>query len=253
LTSIPKGCIFLDSCVAFAEILGEDPDIMDKLKLDIRRRGIRCYISQSAISECTQKLEFTEKFFGHVFRTFAEGYFNNCRQQQGKNPNDPISKDDFRIFASLFNELRKTMGYVLQKPLRELEKKMILNIEQILKGKTKPDFSSFLQGFIAQALLLSAHLRIQKVKFLVNEQGFFKKNSTIPDVGITAKLLANVRYPFHKEDADNISSAWVYMNTSGEKTVFASFDFRTIISHAEEILSLINLQCADPLYAVHYL
>lgn len=230
---------------------------MDKLKLDIHRRSMPCYISTSAINECIHKLDFTENFFGNVFRTFAEGYFSNCRQQQGKSTNDPITKDDFRVFASLFNEFRKTIGSVLQKPLRELEKEMILNVEQILRARAKIDFSSFLQGFIAQALLLSAHLRIQKVKFFVNEQGFFKKNNIMPNANIANRLMANVnsspRFPFHREDADNISSAWAYMNKSGEKTVFASFDFRTIISHAEEIFKLINLQCTDPLYAVHYL
>jgi hypothetical protein len=230
---------------------------MDKLKLDIQRRSVPCYISTSAINECTHKLDFTENFFGNVFRTFAEGYFNNCRQQQGKSPNDPISKGDFRIFAGLFNEFRKNIGFVLQRPLRELEKKMILNVEQILRTKAKINFNSFLNGFIAQALFLSAHLRIQKVKFFVNEQGFFKKNSIMPDTNTTNRLLANVnssqRFPFHREDADNISSAWAYMNKSGEKTVFASFDFRTVISHAEEIFKIISLQCTDPLYAVHYL
>lgn len=230
---------------------------MDKLKVYLKRRNIPCYISTSAADECTKKLNFTENFFDHVFRTFAEGYFNSCRQQQGKNPSDPITKADFMIFADLFNELRMTMGSVLQKPLRELEKQMVLGVEQMLRQKTKTDFGSFIRLFEGQALVLAAHLRIQKVRFLKNQQGFFKTRNVLPDKSITARLLTNVhssgRFPFHMEDADNISSAWVHMQSNNEKTIFASFDFRTVISHAKEIFKLINLHCCDPLYVIHYL
>ena len=244
--------------MAFAEILQEDPEVIGKLKLDIQRRQTPCYISVSATNECTKKLAFSENFFDRVFRTFAQGYFDHCRQQQGKNPNDPISEDDFRIFANLFDNLRKTMSPVLQKPLRELKKKMILSVEQMLRQKVRTDLNSFLQGFVGQALILSAHLRIERVKYFVNQLGFFKTNNILPDPTITAKLMANIRSstmrnPFHQEDAENISSAWAHKNKSGEKTVFVSIDFRTVIAYAEEVLRLIGLQCADPLYAVHFI
>jgi hypothetical protein len=257
MASPPKGCLFLDSCVAFAEILEEYGEVMEKLKLDVKRRSISCYISESARVECEKKLNDTERFFDNVFRTFAVGHFNFSRQQMGRNPSDPISRDDFKIFASLFNELRKNVRAVLQKPLRELEIKMVMYAEDLIRKGTKIDFVSFMQKFIGEALVLAANLRIQKVRYITNEQGFFKKNSALPDSRISAQLLANIRrdsyYPFHKEDADNISSAWSHMTTSGQNTVFASFDFRTVISHAEEIFNLIKLYCADPLYAVHFL
>ena len=253
----PKGCLFLDSCVVFAEILGEYGKVMDKLKLDAKRRNVPCYVSESAKAECERKLKNTQGFFGTVFRTFAEVHFNLCRQQIGKSPSDPISRDDFKIFASLFNELRISGTAVLQKPLRELEIEMVVSAEDLIRKGSTIDFASFMQIFISQALVLAANLKIRSIKYITNEQGFFKKNSALPDNSISAKLLANVHgdqsHPFHKDDADNISSAWSHMNSSGQNTVFISFDFRTVISHAEEIFNLIKLHCADPLYAVHFL
>lgn len=56
----------------------------------------------------------------------------------------------------------------------------------------------------------------------------------------------------HQADADNVLSAWAYGKNSGQDTIFVSFDFHTIVSHAEEIFKLIGLHCVDPLYAVHY-
>jgi len=257
MSGSPPGCLFLDSCVAFAEILEENKEIMEALKLNVKRRKIPCYISESAKIECERKLNRTQKFFESVFRIFAEEYFNFCRQQIGKDPNDPISKDDFQIFASLFNELRKSVSLVLQQPLRTLEIKMVMTLDQVVKKGSKISFSSFLQKFITEALLLAAHIKIQKVRFITNEQGFFKKNTVLPDNRISNRLLANIgaskRFPFHKEDADNISSAWSHMNTTGQKTVFTSFDFRTVISHAEKIYELIRLHCIDPLYAVQFI
>jgi len=257
MSASPKGCLFLDACVVFAKILGESEKIMDKLELEAKRKGIPCYFSESVKVECERKLNFTETFFEKVFRVFAETHFSFCRQQLGKNPKDPLSKDDFQIFASLFTELRMSTAAVLQQPLRTLEIEMVLAAEDLIRKGLKMDFSSFLQNFIREALLLAVHIRIQKVKFITNEQGFFKKNGVLPDNNITTQLLAKVSrpkgYPFHKEDADNISSAWSHMNNTKEKTVFASFDFRTVISHAKEIYTIIGIRCADPLYAVHFL
>jgi len=253
----PKRCLFLDACVAFAEILGENKDVMEKLKLDVKRKRIPCYISKSAKVECERKLDYTQSFLESVFRTVAEGHFNFCRQQIGKNPSDPISKDDFQIFASLFNELRKSVSLILQRPLRTLEIKMVVAAEKVVKKGPKIDFRSFLQRFVTEALLLAAHIKIQKVKFITNEQGFFKKNPILPDRRVSDQLLAKIRasrrHPFHKGDADNISSAWAHMNKTGQITVFTSFDFRSIISHAEEIYKLIKLHCVDPLYAVQFI
>jgi len=252
-----KGCLFLDTCVAFAEVLKENKDVMEKLKLDVKRKSIPCYISESAKIECERKLDYTQKFFESVFRTVAEGHFNFCRQQTGRNLSDPISKDDFQIFFSLFNVLRKSVSLILQRPLRTLEIKMVMAAEKVVKKGLKIDFSSFLQKFIAEALLLAAHLKIQQVRFIKNEQGFFKKSPALPDSRVSTQLMTNIhasgRYPFHKADADNISSAWSHMNTTGQKTVFISFDFRSIISHAEQIFKLIKLHCAGPLYAVQFI
>ena len=257
MLSLPKGCLFLDSCIVFAEILQENSEVMEKLKLDVKRRNLPCFLSQSAKTECERKLKASQIFFEKVFRTFAKGYFDDYRHQQGRNPADPLSRDDFKAFASMFNELKKVISYVLQKPLRTLEIKMILRIEDILRGSMKVDFDSFLNTFIGEALLVSAHLKIQEIKLITNEQGFFKNSSVMPDASITAKLLANVqssnRYPFHEDDANNISSAWSYMNSMRQKTVFTTFDFRTVLSHAEQIFNLIGLHCVDPLYAVHFL
>jgi len=130
-----NACIFIDACVAFAEILGENSDIMDTFKLSIQRKKIPCYISLSAIGECTKKIDFTHIFFEKVFRTFSEGYFKYSRQRQRKSPISPLVKDDFGIFEDLFNQLRKSTGAVLQKPLRELEKKMVFELERILRSK----------------------------------------------------------------------------------------------------------------------
>jgi hypothetical protein len=247
----------LDSCVVFAEILRDNTDVMEKFKLDMQRRGISCYISTSVEVECTRKLDFTEKFFENVFRTFAVGHFNACRQQWGQNPTAPISNSDYRILADIFSELKKSLSPILQPPLRELEKKMILEIEDLLRKKIQMKFSTFLDGFISKVLVLSAYFRIQRVKFIVQEQGFFKKKKIGIDPTISAKLCQQVPnskyFPFHEDDAHHISSAWSYMNANRERTVFATFDFRTILSHTEEIYDLIGLYCADPLYAVHFL
>lgn len=251
------GCIFIDSSVAFAEILGENTDVMTKFKLDIARRSIPCYVSPSVVTECSRKLNFTETFFDNVFRTFAVGHFNACRQRQGQNTSAPISNSDYKIFEGIFSTLKKSLSPILQAPLRELEKKMVLEIEELLRKKVKIDINTFLNGFLGKAVSLAAYIRIQRVKFMVLEQGFFKKETTNPDAGTSAMLCLRVhaspRFPFHQDDADNISSAWLHKKNSGENTVFTTFDFRTILAHADEIFDLIGLYCADPLYAVHFL
>jgi hypothetical protein len=254
--AVPGRCFFLDSCVALAEILGENKEVMEKFKTDVNRRGIQCYLSDSAAAECERKLNFSQTFFERVFQNFAEVHFSECRKQLGMKPYDPLCKEDYLIFASLFTELRKAMSPILSEPLRTLEIKMVLALEELLRKGGKIEFSSFLREVIAQAMLLAANLKIQKVKYITNEQGFFKKKNIVPDNATSERLLTSLHhskyYPFHKDDADNISSAWAYRQSTKEDTVFVTFDFRSILFYAEEIFKVINLRCADPLYAVHF-
>jgi hypothetical protein len=239
-----------------AEILGENKEVMEKFKTDVQRRDIHCYLSDSVVAECETKLNFSQTFFEKVFQTVAEVHFNECRKQRGMKPDDPLCKEDYLIFASLFTELRKAMNPIFGGPLRTLEIKMVLALEDMFRKADKLVFSVFLRGFIAQALVLAANLRIQKVKYITNEQGFFKKKNIAPDKTTSEKLLASVHYSkynaFHKDDSDNISSAWAHRQSTGENTVFVTLDFRSVLFHAEEIFQVINLRCADPLYAVHF-
>lgn len=256
--STPKrGCIFLDACVVFAEILGENSDVMEKFKQDIKRKGISCYLSETARSECENKIARSQVFFEKAFRVFTVGQFSFLRKGKGKAPDAPLRRSDLTILATLFNEIRKSTPAILQKPLRMLEVKMVKSVEAAVRQKKKKDFESFMQGFIGNALVEAASLKIQKVKLITNEQGFFRKHSALPDSRITDLLLQKIhgsrRNPFHKEDAENISSAWSHMNSNNQKTVFASFDFRSIIAHAENIFKLINLHVVDPLYAPNFL
>jgi hypothetical protein len=256
LAAARKRCFFLDSCVALAEILGENREVMEKFKTDVQKRGIYCYLSDSVVAECDKKLSFSQTFFEKVFQTVAEVHFNECRTRLGMKSDDPLRKEDYLIFAGLFTELRKAMSPIFAKPLRTLEIKMVLALEDTLRKGVKLDFSVFLNGFIAQAMVLAAHLKIQKVKYITNEQGFFKKKSIAPDKATSEKLLSSLHYskydPFHKDDSDNISSAWAYRQSMGEDTVFVTLDFRSVLFYAEEIFNVINLRCADPLYAVHF-
>ncbi len=255
-TAAHKRCFFLDSCVALAEILGENREVMEKFKTDVQKRGISCYLSDSVVAECERKLSFSQTFFEKVFQTVAEVRFNECRTKLGIKPEDPLRKEDFLIFADLFIELRKAMSPIFAEPLRTLEIKMVLALEDTLRRGVTLNFSIFLSRIIAQALVLAAHLKIQKVKYIINEQGFFKKKSVAPDKAMSEKLLSSVHYskydPFHKDDSDNISSAWAYKQSTGEDTVFVTLDFRSVLFYAEEIFNVINLRCADPLYAVHF-
>lgn len=252
----PRGCFFLDSCVALAEILGENKEVMEKFKIDVQRRGIECYLSDSVVAECEAKLSFSQSFFEKVFQTVAEGHFNECRKQLGMKPDAPLCKEDYRIFADLFTELRKSMSPIFAGPLRILEIRMVLGLEDLLRKKGRLEFPAFLRGFIAQAMVLAAHLKIQSVKYIMNEQGFFKKKKIAPDDAVSARLQASVHQSrfnrFHKQDSDNISSAWAYRQSAGEDTVFVTLDFRSVLFYAEEIFQVINLWCADPLYAVHF-
>lgn len=252
----PRRCFFLDSCVAFAEMLGENREVMEKFKTDVQRRDIPCYLSDSVVAECERKLNSSQIFFERVFQTVAEAHFNECRKQRGMKPDDPLCKEDYLIFASLFTELRKAMSPILAKPLRTLEIKMVLALEDMFRRADKLEFSVFLREFIAQTMVQAAILKIQKVKYITNEQGFFKKKSIAPDKGISGKLLASVHCSkynrFHGDDSDHISSAWAYRQSTGEITVFVTLDFRSVLFYAEEISKIINLWCADPLYAVHF-
>jgi hypothetical protein len=141
-------------------------------------------------------------------------------------------------------------------PLRALEIKMVLALENMFRKGERLAFSVFLRGFIAQAMVLAANLKIRKVKYITNEQGFFKKKNIAPDKTTSKKLLASLPYSkynaFHEDDSDNISSAWAHRQSTGENTVFVTLDFRSVLFYAEEIFQVINLWCADPLYAVHF-
>ncbi len=75
--------------------------------------------------------------------------------------------------------MKKSLSPILQAPLRELEKKMVLEIEELLRKKVKIDINTFLNGFLGKAVSLAAYIRIQRVKFMVLEQGFFKKKQQI--------------------------------------------------------------------------
>lgn len=254
--AIPKRCFFLDSSVALAEILGESKEVLEKFKTDVQRRDINCYLSDSVVAECERKLDFTQKFFETVFQTVAEVHFNECREQRKMKQDDPLCKDDYLIFASLFTELRKAMAPIFAGPLRTLEIKMVLALEDMFRKGEKLGFSVFLRGFITQAMIQAAHLKINKVRYITNEQGFFKKKKIAPDKATSEKLLASLhcsKYDhFHKDDSDNISSAWAYRQSTGENIVFVTLDFRTVLFYAEEIFKVINLWCVDPLYAVHF-
>lgn len=252
----PGRCFFIDSCVALAEMLGENGEVMEKFKTDAQRRGIHSYLPSSAVSECDKKLNFSQTFFEKVFQTFAEVHFNESRRQLGMNPGDPLCREDFRIFASLFTELRKSMSPILAGPLRTLEIKMVLALEDLLRKGARLEFSTFLRQFVAQAMILAAHLKIQKIKYIANEQGFFKVKNISPDRTTSDRLVAALRRArfssFHIEDSDNISSAWAHKQSSGENTVFVTLDFRSVLCCAEEIFSNVGVWCADPLYAVHF-
>lgn len=94
-TAAHKRCFFLDSCVALAEILDENREVMEKFKTDVQKRGISCYLSDSVAAECDRKLSFSQTFFEKSFRLLQKYVSMNAGRNWGSNQRTLFGRKTF--------------------------------------------------------------------------------------------------------------------------------------------------------------
>lgn len=109
---ILSGCFFLDTSVLLSEILNQNTSRIEKIKKDVRFSAVPCYISDSVVRECKQKIEDTVNFLGNIIRTTIKLGLEESRRDRGVSITSPIASEDIialeKIFSLLYGSMRKT-------------------------------------------------------------------------------------------------------------------------------------------------
>lgn len=251
LTSV--GCFFLDTNVVLSDILKENTPRIEKLKKDSGFHNIPCYISDSVKKESYKKVEETCNFLGEVVRETIKYSLLESRKKRNIPPTDRMTSDDIKALEDLFSYYHsavRTTKVGLPSPIAAIEEWTIAFLGDQLDNGVTIDINQFLIELLKNLLALTSSIENLYDDLVTFQRGFLKmKNVTVhaPTIGALQKI------GIHKPDCYHIASAISHQTSSKEKTVFVTLDFATILNKRHLIWRRVDIECCDPLYALHHL
>ena len=235
-----------------SEILNENNPRIAKLKRDIDSHGIHCYVSDSVEKETAKKIKETTDFLGNAIKDVVLIYLEESRRNRRIPVFDPLTNDDVKALEELFYGYQsaiRTTGIALPNPLTLIEEWVVSYLSDKLDEGTSITIADFGKELVKSVLQLSGNIQNLYDYLVTFEKSFIKKKSVALDSRITSAI---ERLGVHAPDSDHVASAILNQGITKEKTVFVTLDFSTILSVRDSIRMNHDLECCDPLYALHH-
>lgn len=246
---------FLDSCILIPEVLVQNNERINKLKKDAACHNIPCYFSNSVKLETETKVTDTINFIGTTIRTNLVSQLENSRKQRRISFSAPLTNEDIKVLEDAFYSIHgaaRSQGS-LTNPVGLVEEWAISYLADKLNNGVVITIMELGTELIKGLLKFTVALQDSCEYLLTFEKGFVKKKSLPADrrFGI---IKANLETEgIHVPDSDNLSCAILNQQLNSERTIFVTFDYRTILNNRAILKSNHDLECSDPLYAVYHI
>jgi hypothetical protein len=250
--STSSGCFFLDSSVLLSEILRENIARLDKFKKDVNLHGIQCFFTQSVKDECDEKIERTLNFLGSVIRESVAITLEDSMRRKNTPIDSPMTAEDIVALEELFSMLHGATRATLQltSPIQVVEEWSVAFLGERLQQRTATSISQFLVELVKKILSLSGSIQDPYDDLVTYEASYAKSKNIVVDAPIVDSLRG---LGVHEPDATHVACAICHSVRSGEKSVFVTFDYGSILSKKEDIKGTFNQICCDPIYALYHL
>lgn len=213
---------------------------------------IPCYICDSVQKETTKKVKETSDFLGNVVRDIMKYQLEEGRKKRNVPLSDSMTTNDILTLEDLFYifyEHQRNSKVGLIAPIALIEEWTIPFLADILDKGTKMDIDGFLIELVKSLLRLTSEIGDLYDDLVTFQKGFVKTCIEATDSRIVSAV---EMLGIHKPDCDHIASAIIHQTGTKEKTVFVTFDFKTILDLRDELRRQFSLECCDPLYALHH-
>lgn len=249
-----QGCFYLDACVILADILQESryQKRINKLKNDVRKYNITCYVSNSVEEECKTKINNTVDFIDNVLRKTIIIFLEKGPYQQRELDKCKISNEDLHLLNTAFLTLMKSGKKVgpLTDPIRAIEEYIVIKIEEEIEKNSQITLLEFIKKITALILKETTRIKSEFQRLIIFEGDYITRSEQKEDPLITAKLEQSAK--IHHDDAVHISIVASHKKEKGE-AVFLTFDYNSILSKHDEIRKICEVVCCDPIYGLSYL
>jgi len=251
--AIPSGCFFLDTCIILSDILNEQSSRINKLKSDSSFHKIACHISDSVKDETYEKVRQTSDFLGSIVRETIRYHLEEIRNKNGIPLTNPMDSSDIKALEDLFTYYQnaiRTTSIGLSNPISLIEEWTISFLgEQFDKGAIIT-IDHFLTELVKKLLTLTSSIE-DSYDDLVT---FQKRYVTIKNIIVDSRIASSIEnLGIHKPDSLHIASAISHQASTGQKVVFVTLDFHSILDKKDLLKEQANLLCCDPLYALYHL
>ena len=247
------GCFFLDTNIILSDILKENTPRIEKLKKDSSFHKIPCYASDSVGKESYKKVQQTSNFLGNIVRETIQYSISESRKNRSIPPTEPITSGDVKALEDLFSAYHDAISITrigLRSPTSLVEEWAISFLGEKLDQRTTITISEFLTELVKKLLELTSSIEDSYDHLVTFQRGFVKTKNIALDSRVVSFLKT---LDIHETDCDHIASALMYQTRTGEKTVFVTLDFSSILDKRHEIAKQLGIECCDPLYALHHL
>jgi hypothetical protein len=255
--SVIAGCFYIDSCVVFSELLDENKERMEIFKKDVHRHNISCYVSETVINECREKVTKTIDFIGDLLTNLITGYLEKLGTQfQRDLTTSTISNGDLHIIRTAFLEIGGSIRRfdLLTDPFQAVEEWIVEKFEEELEKAKKPTVHNIITQLTTIILKEVNSLQSEFESLIELEASYIAQSDEPPDPLIAAILVNN---SIHQPDADHISVISSHQKNKGDKAIFLTFDYKTILKSWSKIqksnIKLNSINCCDPIYGLSFL
>lgn len=228
---------------------------MTKFRKDVNKHNITCFVSSSVVQECQTKITNTTMFLDNVLRKeiikYLEGLVTKRDLSQSK-----VSNDDLFAIKDAFLYVGKTVrdSRLFIDPFEAIEEWIVEKLEEEVEKPEKVTLEKFLST-LTIAIIQEITKLENDFENLVELENDYVTNSDQPPNAEIIKILE--RHGMQKLDATHISVVYSHQKARGNKAVFLTFDYKTIILKWEDIQNrnpkIMEIDCCDPIYGLSFL
>lgn len=254
-TPTSVGCFFLDCNIILSDILKQSTSRIEKLKQDAEFHRIQCYISNSVKDEINEKVQRTCDYLGRIVRDVIRTELVEDRTKKGVSLESQMTSDDVKVLERLFSSMQDAarMTRIPLIPAISIVEEWAISYlgEKFDKGEAV-NIHDFEVELTKKLLETSSSIQDPYDYIVEFERAYVKTKTLSPDPTVLSALQS---VGMHKPDDLHVASAFRYQTDTGEKTVFVTLDYETILARRFVILNKLGIaiECCDPLYALHHL